>query len=42
MLRPEAAPDPFARDATAFGAITSNEMTERERRYWSLVTTAGR
>ena len=29
------APDRFARDAAAFGAITSNELTERERRYWS-------
>jgi cation diffusion facilitator CzcD-associated flavoprotein CzcO len=28
----------FARDAAAFGAITSNELTEREQRYWSLVT----
>ncbi|HWF42998.1 MAG TPA: hypothetical protein VN683_13000, partial [Acidothermaceae bacterium] len=27
----------FARDAVAFGAITSNELTEREQRYWSLV-----
>ena len=31
------APDRFAREAAAFGAITSNELTERERRYWSLV-----
>jgi dimethylaniline monooxygenase (N-oxide forming) len=38
--QPDAA-DRFARDAAAFGAITSNELTERERRYWSLVTTAG-
>jgi dimethylaniline monooxygenase (N-oxide forming) len=30
----------FARDATTFGAITSNELTERERSYWSLVETA--
>jgi hypothetical protein len=30
----------FARDASAFGAITSNELTERERGYWSLVETA--
>jgi dimethylaniline monooxygenase (N-oxide forming) len=36
------APDRFARDAAAFGAITSNELTEREGRYWSLVTIAGR
>jgi cation diffusion facilitator CzcD-associated flavoprotein CzcO len=33
---PEAA-DRFAREAAAFGAITGNEMTERERRYWSLI-----
>lgn len=44
---PDAQPDAparFARDAAAFGAITSNEPTERERRYWSLVETqaAGR
>jgi dimethylaniline monooxygenase (N-oxide forming) len=38
---PDALPDAaarFARDAAAFGAITSNELTEREQRYWSLVT----
>jgi dimethylaniline monooxygenase (N-oxide forming) len=29
------APVRFARDASAFGAITSNELTERERGYWS-------
>jgi hypothetical protein len=37
---PDALPDAaarFARDAVAFGAITSNELTEREQRYWSLV-----
>ena len=37
---PDALPDApvrFERDAAAFGAITSNELTERERRYWSLV-----
>ena len=37
---PDALPDApgrFARDAAAFGAITSNELTEREERYWSLV-----
>lgn len=34
------APTRFARDAAAFGAITSNELTERERDYWSLVATA--
>jgi dimethylaniline monooxygenase (N-oxide forming) len=40
---PDALPDApvrFERDAAAFGAITSNELTERERRYWSLVETA--
>ncbi|MBJ7337909.1 FAD-dependent oxidoreductase [Mycolicibacterium sp.] len=40
---PDALPDAparFARDAAAFGAITSNESTERERSYWSLVQTA--
>jgi dimethylaniline monooxygenase (N-oxide forming) len=38
---PDAQPDApvrFARDAAAFGAITSNDLTERERRYWALVT----
>ena len=37
---PDALPDAparFARDAAAFGAITSNELTEREWNYWSLV-----
>jgi hypothetical protein len=34
------APVRFGRDAAAFGAITSNELTEREQRYWSLVETA--
>jgi len=37
---PDALPDAptrFARDAAAFGAIMSNELTERERRYWSQV-----
>jgi dimethylaniline monooxygenase (N-oxide forming) len=37
---PDALPDAparFAREAAAFGAITSNELTERERRYWSMV-----
>ena len=28
------------RDAAAFGAITSNELTEREQKYWSKVTGA--
>jgi hypothetical protein len=40
---PDALPDAparFQRDAAAFGAITSNELTERERSYWSLVETA--
>lgn len=36
------APARFAREAAAFGAITSNQMTERERRYWSLVEVATR
>ncbi|MFI5507581.1 flavin-containing monooxygenase [Mycobacterium sp. NPDC051804] len=38
---PDALPDAqaqFMRDAAAFGAITSNEMTERENRYWSQVS----
>ncbi|GAB7068531.1 NAD(P)-binding domain-containing protein [Mycobacterium hodleri] len=30
----------FARDAAAFGAITSNDDTERERAYWSVVQAA--
>ena len=37
---PDALPDAptrFARDAATFGAITSNELTQRERNYWSLV-----
>jgi dimethylaniline monooxygenase (N-oxide forming) len=37
---PDALPDAparFARDAAEFGAITSNELSERERRYWSLL-----
>ena len=36
---PDALPDAparFARDAAAFGAITSNQLTEREQRYVSL------
>jgi dimethylaniline monooxygenase (N-oxide forming) len=36
------APDRFAREAAAFGTITSNEMTEREEIYWSLVQAAVR
>lgn len=42
---PDALPDVaarFARDAAAFGAITSNELTEREEAYWSLVQAAMR
>jgi Flavin-binding monooxygenase-like len=42
---PDALPDAaarFARDAAAFGAITSNELTEREQTYWSLVSAATR
>jgi dimethylaniline monooxygenase (N-oxide forming) len=38
---PDALPDAplrFEREAAAFGAITSNELTERERNYWLLVT----
>jgi dimethylaniline monooxygenase (N-oxide forming) len=37
---PDALPDAparFARDAAAFGAIMSNELTEREQMYWSMV-----
>jgi dimethylaniline monooxygenase (N-oxide forming) len=37
---PDALPDAparLARDAAAFGAITSNELTDRERQYWSQV-----
>jgi hypothetical protein len=40
---PDALPDAagrFAQEAAAFGAVTSNQLTERERRYWSLVETA--
>ncbi|HKV21605.1 MAG TPA: FAD-dependent oxidoreductase [Mycobacterium sp.] len=40
---PDALPDAparFARDAAAFGAITSNEMTAREQRYLSLLENA--
>ena len=32
------APVRFAREAAAFGAITSNELTERERAYWAAVS----
>ena len=34
------APVRFAHDAAAFGAIASNELTERERSYWSLLDKA--
>jgi hypothetical protein len=34
------APARFAREAATFGAVTSNELTERERRYWSLLEAA--
>lgn len=40
---PDALPDApirFAREAAAFGAITSNQLTARERSYWSLVDAA--
>jgi len=40
---PDALPDAatrFARDAAAFGAVTSTDGTERERDYWSLVQAA--
>jgi dimethylaniline monooxygenase (N-oxide forming) len=32
-----AAPAVFAREAAVFGTITSNELTEREENYWSLI-----
>jgi dimethylaniline monooxygenase (N-oxide forming) len=31
------APSQFRRDAAAFGAITSNQLTEREDAYWSMM-----
>jgi cation diffusion facilitator CzcD-associated flavoprotein CzcO len=40
---PDALPDAsirFVRDAAAFGAITSNELTDREGHYWSMVESA--
>jgi dimethylaniline monooxygenase (N-oxide forming) len=40
---PDALPDApmrFAREAAAFGAITSNELNRREARYWSMVEEA--
>jgi dimethylaniline monooxygenase (N-oxide forming) len=36
------APARFARDAAAFGAITSSELNEREQTYWALVEAARR
>lgn len=36
------APARVARDAAAFGAITSNDLTDREQRYWTAVETARR
>jgi hypothetical protein len=42
---PDALPDAparFARDAAAFGAVTSNEPTEREQAYWAMVEAAMR
>lgn len=41
---PDALPDAparLARDAATFGAITSNELTDRERRHLSLLQTTG-
>ena len=40
---PDALPDAparFVREASTFGAITSNELTERETRHWSLLQAA--
>jgi cation diffusion facilitator CzcD-associated flavoprotein CzcO len=40
---PDALPDAparFARDAATFGAITSNELSGREQKYWSMVQDA--
>jgi dimethylaniline monooxygenase (N-oxide forming) len=34
------APAQFVREAATFGAITSNELTEHERNYWSILETA--
>jgi dimethylaniline monooxygenase (N-oxide forming) len=42
LVGPDAVADAsarFARDAAAFGAIVTNELTERERAYWSMVAT---
>ncbi|WP_077090297.1 flavin-containing monooxygenase [Mycobacterium rhizamassiliense] len=36
------APERFAYEAAVFGAVTSNEMTERESDYWSAVQAASR
>jgi dimethylaniline monooxygenase (N-oxide forming) len=33
-----AAAETFAREAAAFGAVTSNELTEREQAYWNLLS----
>jgi hypothetical protein len=33
------APDVFARESAAFGAVTSNELTEREQEYWNQLRT---
>ncbi|PRC45836.1 dimethylaniline monooxygenase, partial [Mycobacterium sp. ITM-2017-0098] len=38
---PDALPnaaDTFAREAAAFGAVTSNQLTEREQAYWNLLS----
>ena len=35
------APERFAREAAALGTITSNELTDQEKRYWSLVSLPG-
>jgi hypothetical protein len=32
------APERFAREAAALGTITSNELTEQEKRYWSRLS----
>ncbi|MCP9272405.1 flavin-containing monooxygenase [Mycolicibacterium arenosum] len=42
---PDALPDAadrFARDAAAFGAITTEEFSEREERYWAMVVSSDR
>jgi dimethylaniline monooxygenase (N-oxide forming) len=35
------APERFGREAAALGTITSNELTEQERRYWSRLSPPG-